>query len=246
MMTDAVTAVFALLQAGTHVDSTLAPRLANSSTEVSNVQAHLQSAASAFPAESTTLLGYKTMLDDFDPTNMPALSTYIAANLPTLVERMAVFSSISNLDDTASISAAFGAEFAARSFVAAIDSCGDILDNLGDPNLIPSSLPILTIGDAMDALADRVSQILAIPSTVPASITAQDNFNSASALTLNNYSDALHLVQMFSDISFKGVIGAAGSDALLAILNPIPTSVTPPPPIDGSNSGLGDPIPPIV
>jgi len=219
-----VAAVFAILQAGTEFDATLVPRINNATTEVATVHGHLVSA------------GYSTLaaeLVSYDPSsNMPDLASYISDGLPSLIERMSLFSSFAALDEAnAAVNVAFGTEFAGRTFVTAVDSITYTLNQPSDE-------------DTANTLAFRVGQLTALPPAVPGIISAQDGFLANATQTIDNYSDALQIIQMFSDYPLKGVLGGVASDALLQLLNPQAINPQPPPPpVDGSNSGLGDPIP---
>lgn len=221
-----VAAVYALLQANTHVDSTLIARLNDAQAEINTTKSLLISGG--FPALAS-------MLDNYDPSSkMDTLATYIQNTYPNIVERMSVFASVTTLEegDGTTVSTAFGALFCGRSFATAVDDIALTLDNMDADG-------------AEDNLQARVSQLAAQPATVDARITGETNFFEEAADKLNHYSEAIQLIQMFGETHTKAVIGAVGSDALLDILNPQPSinPNPPPPPVDGSGSGVADPVP---
>ncbi len=224
-----VAAVYALIQANTHVDSTLISRLNDAQAEIATTKSLLTGAGFSSLA---------TLLDNYDTSdNLTTLATYINDTNPTLVERMSIFASVTTLEDGdgTEIGTAFGGLFGGRSFVSAVDDIAATLDDL-------------SAYGAQDNLTARTNQLAGIPAAVPALIAAEEIYFTEAAQKLNSYSEALQIIQMFEQYPMKAVIGAVGSDALLAILNPQPTidPDPPEPPVDGSGSGVADPVPPPV
>jgi hypothetical protein len=222
-------AVLTLLNgSGTLFDQNLPARLANAQSEVSSVAANLNGAG---------LSNVASLLNGFDPTNiMPQLGSYIQSESPNVFINMSIYSSVSNFDNTATLSNAFSAFFTARSFVSAID---DINNTLVDPSNDGNSLSSPDPSEALENITDRVNQIVNLPTEAQQSINTQNTFFANAATSLSNYALAQQIIGTFSDFNMKAIIGSVCSDELLNILNPnSPTQpaaqpIPPPPPATG-------------
>jgi hypothetical protein len=231
-MADQVLQVYQLLEANQQFDSNVVTYLTNASTYVTTAKNNLNSHGFTAAAAKLANLGSNEI------AGLVTLGDYIANSLPTIFDHMDIFSSrmwIEGQLDTANaatfvsnnISAAFGAHFAGRTYVASLMDIANAAS--------PTANAII--------LEDRANSIAYIANTANTLIASETNFYEQSTAKIDNYALANHIVISFREISTKSIIGAVGSDALLTVLNP-PTSSGPyEPPIDGSNSGEADPTP---
>lgn len=230
-MSDKVLAVYDLLETSQQFDPNVVSYLTNASTYVLTAKNTL--ATNGFTTAANTLANLGT--DEI--ADLVALGGYIANSLPTIFDKMDVFSSriwIEGQLDAANastwitnnISNAFGATFAGRTFVASIQDIANAVPTANAINLEDRANAMATIANtALNLIADEIA------------------FDNDSSAKISNYALANHIVQSFAQIPSKAVIGAVGSDALLTVLNP-PTSSGPyEPPTDGTGSGEADPTP---
>lgn len=207
-----VDSVFTIFQNGDQFDPTLTGNLYNAQTIVGGVSDNLADHSSDLA--NAGIPEAATALDNYDPNNMMGqLANFLVGSaLPDLFNNLDVFQSLAQIIETDGndLATAFGSLFAARSFSSA---CSDINTQL--PNLASD-----TTGTVAADISYRVNQLVALPDQIPNIISAEIQYFSNSAQTLTTYSQSLQTLQVFSDFTYKAVIGAVGSDALLNVVKP--------------------------
>lgn len=242
-MADKVTEVYQLILANQQFDAGLSVRLNNAALEVANA---------VYTLTSVGLTNAAAALGGFVTANAIELADYIDAAMPNIFNQMDVFSSImaieTSLDEANAAvilrdnsAIAFGAVFAGRTFVSSLDDIARANNDLA--NAAASFEPDLATDGVYSNLNARANAVANIPGIVTSTISNEQSFYEDSATKIDQYALANHIVQAFTQLPTKAVIGAVGSDALLNVLNPPDSGAAPPPPIDGSGSGAADPTP---
>ena len=204
-----------LISSGSFFDPTLVPRVANANTEVAAAQVSLISAGLTTLAAS---------LDGFDPdVEMVALSAYLANTISETMDRISMFNSIASAtgaDPTTLLPTAFGSALTARAFVTAIDDINTTANTISTAST-DSSLDgeVATVDDITENLTARVMQIADMPASIPDIISNETNFYTNAPGTLASYTQAQQVMNMYGDYNTKAILGAVGSDQLMAALS---------------------------